>query len=74
MTSWISPKTIIFESGGTHQTIIGGTVKFKVSVETVEITNLDTSGANKPVLASNMIPVYYDEANSVWKKADKNNS
>ena len=74
LTSWISPKTNIFESGGTHQTIIGGTVKFKVSVETVEITNLDTSGANKPVLASNMIPVYYDEANSVWKKADKNNS
>jgi len=74
LTSWISPKTNIFESEGTHQTIIGGTVKFKVSVETVEITNLDTSGANKPVLASNMIPVYYDEANSVWKKADKNNS
>ena len=36
--------------------------------------NIDTSGANVPVLASNMIPVYYDEANSVWKKADKNNS
>ena len=34
---------------------------------------LDESGANKPVLASNMIPVYYDEANSVWKKADVNN-
>ena len=74
LTSWISPKTNIFESGGTHQTIIGGTVKFKVSVETVETTNLDTSGANKPVLASNMIPVYYDESNNVWKKADKNNS
>ena len=73
LTSWISPKTNIFESGGTHQTIIGGTVKFKVSVETVEITNLDTSGANKPVLASNMIPVYYDETSSSWKKADINN-
>ena len=34
---------------------------------------LDTSGANAPVLASNMIPVYYDETNSVWKKADANN-
>ena len=74
LTSWISPKTNIFESGTTHQTYIGGTVKFKVSVETVETTNLDTSGANAPILASNMIPVYYDEANSVWKKADKNNS
>ena len=73
LTSWISPKTNIFEAGGTHQTIIGGTVKFKVSVETVETTNLDTSGANKPILASNMIPVYYDETSDVWKKADKNN-
>ena len=34
---------------------------------------LDNSGANAPVLASNMIPVYYDETNSVWKKADANN-
>ena len=73
LTSWISPKTNIFESGTTHQTIIGGTVKFKVSVETVETTNLDTSGANAPVLASNMIPVYYDETNSVWKKANTSN-
>ena len=74
LTSWISPKTNIFESGGTHQTIIGGTVKFKVSVETVETTNLDTSGANAPLLASNMIPVYYDETNEVWKKADLANT
>ena len=35
--------------------------------------NLDESGANKPVLASNMIPVYYDETNETWKKADVNN-
>ena len=73
LTSWISPKTNIFESGTTHQTIIGGTVKFKVSVETVEITNLDTSGANAPILASNMIPVYYDDIKNVWKKADIGN-
>ena len=71
LTSWISPKTNIFESGGTHQTIIGGTVKFKVSVET---TNLDASGANEPILASNMIPVYYDETNETWRKADSTNS
>ena len=74
LTSWISPKTNIFESGTTHQTIIGGTVKFKVSVETVETTNLDTSGANTPILASNMIPVYYDETNETWKKADVSNT
>ena len=35
--------------------------------------NEDNSNANKPVLASNMIPVYYDETNSVWKKADTSN-
>ena len=35
---------------------------------------LDTSGANAPVLASNMIPVYYDETNNVWKKADTSNT
>ena len=74
LTSWIGPKPNIFESGGTHQTIIGGTVKFKVSVETVETTNLDTSGANAPILASNMIPVYYDETSDVWKKADLANT
>ena len=57
----------------TNISLTGCTFKFKVNVSTVE-QNLDTSGANKPVLASNMIPVHYDEANSVWKKADKNNS
>jgi len=35
--------------------------------------NEDTSGANKPVLASNMIPVYYDATEKVWKKADTSN-
>ena len=34
---------------------------------------LDTSGANAPVLASNMIPVYYDETQETWKKANTNN-
>ena len=42
------------------------------NVNTIE--SMDTSGANKPILASNMIPVYYDETNDVWKKADKDNS
>ena len=35
--------------------------------------NIDTSGANVPVLVSNMIPVYYDETTETWKKADTNN-
>ena len=38
------------------------------------VANLDDSGANKPVLTENMIPVYYDETNNVWKKADSNNT
>ena len=33
----------------------------------------DESGANAPLLTSNMIPVYYDEENSTWKKADATN-
>ena len=51
----------------------------KTSINIIEATvgklknNIDTSGANSPVLASNMIPVYYDEINNVWKKADVNN-
>jgi len=51
----------------------------KTSSNVIEATvgklknNIDTSGANSPVLASNMIPVYYDEINNVWKKADVNN-
>ena len=40
----------------------------------VNVPNLDKSGANEPVLASNMIPVYYDNTNKVWKKADAKNS
>ena len=35
--------------------------------------NEDTSNANAPVLASNMIPVYYDATEKVWKKADTSN-
>ena len=38
-----------------------------------ELDTVDKSGANKPVLASNMIPVYYDETNETWKKADVSN-
>jgi len=37
------------------------------------INQKDTSGANTPVLASNMVPVYYDDSKNVWKCADKEN-
>lgn len=37
-------------------------------------TNIDNSGANTPILLDNMIPVYYDNDDFVWKKADRTNS
>ena len=40
----------------------------------VNVPNLDESGANNPELTNNMIPVYYDNTNKVWKKADAKNS
>ena len=48
--------------------------KVKITgTDTPYLTPIDESGANAPVLASNMIPVYYDETNSVWKKANTSN-
>ena len=50
--------------------------KFRVNVNSGKINELvdaDTSGANVPELTSNMIPVYYDEKNDVWRKADTSN-
>ena len=49
--------------------------KVKITgTDTPYLTSIDESGANKPVLASNMIPVYYDETSDVWKKADASNT
>ena len=49
-----------------------------IGSKTIEMTytkpNLDTSGANAPLLSSNMIPVYYDESADVWRKADSTNT
>ena len=59
-------------SASTIEGINTGNGKATITYIGKEIS-LDTSGANSPVLASNMIPVYYDETNSVWKKADVNN-
>ncbi len=54
---------------GTNVTLEQHTYKFKINVNTID--SLDTSGANKPILASNMIPVYYN--GSTVTKADYNN-
>jgi len=46
-----------------------------VLVEAVQKTDsLDNSGANYPEILENMIPVYYDNESSTWKKADIKNS
>ena len=68
LKSWIADKKTVIDSGTTHQTTLGSSIKFKISVETIS----DTSGASVPVLASNMIPVYYD--GTTWRKADSTNS
>ena len=60
-------------SASTTQGTNTGNGKATITYIGKEITIYDTSGANAPVLASNMIPVYYDETNETWKKADVSN-
>ena len=83
LTAWIDESYILpikNETTTTKQTN-EETYKFKVKVVGVDTpitikekaASLDTSGANAPLLASNMIPVYYDETNETWKKADASN-
>ena len=57
------------QEGTSRNVIYNG--NFKIYTRQV-LTNLDTSGANEPLLASNMIPVYYD--GTTWRKADSTNS
>ena len=61
------------ESGTPRNVIYNGNFKIYTR-QMLGNDNFDLSGANKPVLASNMIPVYYDETEEVWKKADVNNN
>ena len=61
------------ETGTPRNVIYNGNFKIYTR-QIIEDDNFDLSGANEPVLASNMIPVYYDETEEVWKKADKNNN
>ena len=61
------------ETGTPRNVIYNGNFKIYTRQILDQNETLDSSGANKPVLASNMIPVYYDETNSVWKKANTSN-
>ncbi len=58
------------------QALLNQEAYFKIKIVASQIVekNLDTSNANKPELATGMIPVYYDETAGVWKKANSNNS
>ena len=62
-TLYIKPEVQILDGDGTS------TNPYKLSLT----KNEDTSNANAPVLASNMIPVYYDATAKAWKKADVKN-
>ena len=61
------------ETGTPRNVIYNGNFKIYTRQMLDQNETLDSSGANNPVLASNMIPVYYDETEEVWKKADANN-
>ena len=67
----INPNTTLTAS----DTSITITYANKTATQAIKVIDLskDTSGANAPVLTSNMIPVYYDDTNNVWKKADSTN-
>ena len=65
--------TYYLTAASTTEGINTGNGKATITYIGKELDTVDKSGANKPVLASNMIPVYYDETNDVWKKADVSN-
>ena len=74
---------LYIKENGSYKEDSNGLILTKNFCSKVKITGTDTpylkssmdkSGANMPVLASNMIPVYYDETNDVWKKADVSNT
>ena len=65
--------TYYLTAASTTEGINTGNGKAMITYMGKELDTVDKSGANAPVLASNMIPVYYDETNDVWKKADVSN-
>ena len=54
---------------------VAGEKTIEVTASNCKIRSVaeDTSGVNTPDLSDNMIPVYYDECDEVWKKADSTN-
>ena len=72
-TGCLLNSTYYLTAASTTEGINTGNGKATITYIGKELKTVDTSGANKPVLASNMIPVYYDETSEVWKKADVSN-
>ena len=65
---------ITYDEENCYYEIVNG-IKYKkctVIVGEEEVPNLDKSGANPPVLAEGMIPVYWNGTS--WAKADSNNA
>ena len=68
------PTSMYLQGAYTEQNVHTGNGEVLISYLGENYEVKDISGANAPVLASNMIPVYYDETNDVWRKADSTNS
>ena len=70
LRSWIDSKVDTSKFNGKKYSY-----KFRVNINSgnsassSSSTPLDESGANRPLLTSNMIPVYYDDTSKEWKKA-----
>ncbi len=70
LRSWIDSKVDTSKFNGKKYSY-----KFRVNINSGNSASssgsvpLDESGANRPLLTSNMIPVYYDEGSKEWKKA-----
>ena len=83
MKIWLSYDTPNdYNSLGTLNIIYSGKLGLNYEQKSLEVNKCnevslvssgDTSNANAPVLSDNMIPVYYDTCEEVWKKADKSN-
>lgn len=58
----------------TPNTELGKTYTAKIAVSGTSVyKTLDKSGANAPKMYNNMLPIYYDEIDKVWKTADPSN-
>ena len=70
LRSWIDSKVDTSKFNGKKYSY-----KFRVNINSGNSASssgsvpLDESGANRPLLTSNMIPVYYDDTSKEWKKA-----